>query len=462
MSHTWFRGAGSARMFSRTAGIIPHVVAFGGLASLAVAMVSIAAPHRGHIDELYWIGSAYYWELLKHPGIGQPQDWRLLPARENPPVARYAIGLALDLAGQRVENLDLLANFYLRFAHVQRAWGDDEESQGKRLAVAKRASAHLLTSYSRGALPGIDPHLLWPARRLMAVLAIATSWLLFCIGSRAFGTVAGVVAGGIFLAHPLSRAGYAFAMSDMVALFLTTAAIHAALLCVNAPWSWRRSLSFAMVSGVLLGLACGAKMNAIVGLATIVGLVIATALRASLAEGTRSRTLRAAASLAAGLPVALIVFVAVNPALHDSLGRGFFDLFEEHRLTAVIQAAFTGVPPLSGVAAKVAAVAGLVGGWPPVFILPAGAALALVPAIRRGCIEAAGIAIWWCGAVVLVTAWIPSPTDRYALPVVPPCALLVGMLAAWLVRYAATCTAQLAGEWRRRRGHRPTAASEAR
>jgi hypothetical protein len=74
-------------------------------------------------DELYWIGSAYYHHLAFGQRDTSNPDWRLLPARENPPVAKYVIGASLAFAGQSVESLDLLGGFYLLFAQVPGAWG---------------------------------------------------------------------------------------------------------------------------------------------------------------------------------------------------------------------------------------------------------------------------------------------------------------------------------------------------
>ena len=45
-----------------------------------------------HIDEVYWIGSTYYYHLLVEEMHWSHSDWQLLPAQENPPVGKYFMG----------------------------------------------------------------------------------------------------------------------------------------------------------------------------------------------------------------------------------------------------------------------------------------------------------------------------------------------------------------------------------
>ena len=49
-------------------------------------------------DEVYWIGSAYYYELALVRHDFDDPAWGWLPERENPPVCKYEIGLGLHLA----------------------------------------------------------------------------------------------------------------------------------------------------------------------------------------------------------------------------------------------------------------------------------------------------------------------------------------------------------------------------
>lgn len=412
-----------------------HLLAFAAIAATAVAVAAHGArgPLRWHVDELYWIGGAYYGELATSASGRAHPDWQLLPARENPPVARYAIALALRLAGQPVRDPDLLANFYIRFAGVPGAWGRDPVSHAKREAVARRASPELLAAYRAGSMPPPPREQLWPARLAMLALAIGTAWLLYALGHAAWGPAAGLVSALGFLLHPIARAAYLFAMSDMVAIFFATAALAVAALAVAARPS--RAGALALGSGALLGLACAAKMNALAA-----ALVLGVAGAADAAARARRDSRGAAAVLvllALALAAAALVFVGVNPALHDDVVAGVRDLFVEPRLTVEIQRGF-GVPFLEGMPSRAVAVARLVGLWPPLLALAGLGSLAL--ARRPDAPVARLVALWWWLAAAAVVTWIPFAIDRYAMPLLPPTVLVASGLVqgAWqALRHAA-------------------------
>ncbi|MHC5540680.1 hypothetical protein ACYOEI_20875, partial [Singulisphaera rosea] len=100
------------------------LVIVGGLSMLSFG------DERPHVDEVYWIGSAYYFDLAVLRGELDHPDWRLLPARENPPIGKYLIGAVLYAGGIRVETLDALGSYYLTFWD----WGKGED-RAKRQAV---------------------------------------------------------------------------------------------------------------------------------------------------------------------------------------------------------------------------------------------------------------------------------------------------------------------------------------
>jgi hypothetical protein len=52
-----------------------------------VVVISLSGRTTGNaeVDEVYWIGSAYYFDLAFVWGEWGHPDWQLLPARENPP-----------------------------------------------------------------------------------------------------------------------------------------------------------------------------------------------------------------------------------------------------------------------------------------------------------------------------------------------------------------------------------------
>ena len=97
------------------------------LPAFTVLAASLLFPaNRIHEDEIYWIGSSYYYPLAVVEGDASNPDWQLLPARENPVLGKYVIGLALQIAGHPVTTPDLLGSFYLIFANIPNAWGSGE------------------------------------------------------------------------------------------------------------------------------------------------------------------------------------------------------------------------------------------------------------------------------------------------------------------------------------------------
>ena len=71
--------------------------------AITVLLASFLFPaNRIHEDEIYWIGSSYYYQLAVVEGDASNPDWQLLPARENPVLGKSVIGLALQIAGHPV------------------------------------------------------------------------------------------------------------------------------------------------------------------------------------------------------------------------------------------------------------------------------------------------------------------------------------------------------------------------
>src|SRR5882757_5247323 len=83
-------------------------------------------------DEIYWIGQTYYFHLAVEERDWSNPDWQLLPARENPVLGKYVIGLGLRLNGLSVTNVDWLGVFFIVAKDRPNAWGnakDHEERQ---------------------------------------------------------------------------------------------------------------------------------------------------------------------------------------------------------------------------------------------------------------------------------------------------------------------------------------------
>jgi len=378
-------------------------------------------------DELYWIGSTYYYHLALQRGDWQHADWKLLPARENPPVAKYTLGLGLDLQGRQITMPDLLGAFYLMFAHVPGSWGEGED-RAKRVAVVERLAPALRAQIEAGAAVRLPVEVITAARRTVLACMGLTSLLVFLLGAWLVGPGAGLLASTLVCVHPAMMISYNRAHADIIALLFSAAAALATFAFVRrlrqTPRPSNTTLfGSAAVSGVLLAFACGAKMNALV----LVGLAGAATL-AALVLRVRHDLPGAARGAAAGavIPgVALAVFIAINPAIIADLPGGLAATVTEHRATEAIQSRMS-KRTLTTPAAKFSAVSRLTVNYP---VLMAGLALAAVIALVRGTDGLRFLALWFLLSLAAVTFWLPLPQTRYVLPVLLPGALLVGALA---------------------------------
>lgn len=384
-------------------------------------------------DELYWIGSAYYYHLALQRGDWQNGDWKLLPARENPPVAKFVLGVGLALQGQRVVTPDQLAAFYLMFAHVPGAWGEGED-RAKRVAVVERMTPALRARVEAGAQVGIPFEMIAAARRTVLFCMGLTSLLVFIIGARLVHPGAGLVASVLVCVHPAMLVSYNRAHADIVALLFSAVAALACFGFVRrlgqTPLPSSRSLlGAAATCGLWLGLACGAKMNALV----LLGLAGAAALAVL---GLRARhdrlgAVRGAVAAAAIPGIALAVFVTINPAILADVPGGLAATVTEHRATEGIQARMSN-RGLTTTTAKFSALARLTVDHPVQMTL---LALAAAVALARATAGVRFIALWFLLSLVAVTIWLPLPQTRYVLPVVLPTALFVGALTVLTVSW---------------------------
>ncbi len=126
---------------------------------------------RPHVDEVYWIGSAYYYDLAIARGELDHPDWRLLPAQENPPIGKYLIGAALVAGGIHVKTLDALGAFYITCWE----WGEGDD-RAKRQAVADRMTPGVERSVRMGVFRPVRPDELRIGRTLVIVLGFLSRW----------------------------------------------------------------------------------------------------------------------------------------------------------------------------------------------------------------------------------------------------------------------------------------------
>jgi hypothetical protein len=395
----------------------------------AHARLQLTRPRAAHPDEPYWLGSAYYFDLLVRGETAHP-DWRLLPARENPPVGKYLFGLALRAAGRRVGTIDVLGTWTIAVLKLAQGRGG-ESAYEKRLDVIARMSPAAFALARANRHPALTPTDVGAGRILAFSLGFLTALGIAAIGRRCGAPWAGRLAALLFVLHPAAVECYRHALVDLIALAFSTLAVLVLLDWADGPddrpAGRYRFVAPGVLEGLALGLACGSKMNALV-VVFLAGAVWLAQL-AAIARGDRHR-LAAWFALGLAFPVAAGVFVAANPALYADPIAGLRALFDEPAETIRFQAAFA-ADHAATVPAKLRTLASLLaGGWAGLLALVLVAAWRTVAAIRWP-----GpwliVALWWWIALGAVGLWIPFAWRRYALPLLPPAALLVadGMAA---------------------------------
>ena|GEM_PF-1147245 len=412
--------------------------------AVIVLCVSLFRKDRGiDIDEVYWVGSTYYYHLLAHERDVNHPDWQLLPARENPPIGRYLMGLYLNLFGRCIGTPDLMASFYLNFDPEKGHWGSGP-AYDKRHAVAMRATAETAAAMKEnGRLPA-DRSAIRIVRTMVVLCAMCCAVIIGLIGCRCGSRPAGLLAGSICAVHPVMVHAYGLALIDMIALLFACLTVLLYMSAfderrgVRRRFDWR-SVLLALGIGGSLACACGAKMNSLVVAA--VGVCLGVWAVAGQAHRRRVAHREAAIVLAGGGILSFVFFVVPNPTLYPAFFNGLVALFREHALTAGIQETFVRgalhtIPTRLAFLGQtlvaspliMAAVAGMAGfqAWCCLNDMPEGRA-------RQGL---AIVVCWWWVAFVLLLAWVPFAWGRYALPLLPATCLIVGKTCDDLVRYA--------------------------
>jgi len=404
---------------------------FGWLACTLASLSVFAQQKSAAIDpdEIYWIGSAYYYHLAFQRRDWAHSDWKLLPARENPPIAKYAFGFGLALAGQRIVSPDMLGCFRVMFKDTPGAWGVGED-YAKRATAAGRMNAQLCQQALGG--PGVTRPgaLLRLSRHVSLASMVLASLLVLFFGASIANHATGLLASQLLLAHPLSVFAYNHAMADAVALLLS---VSAAL----AGWHWFQRLAatdpvtrgsaalFVVLNGVLLGLACGAKLNSFI-VVFLFGVTVSGAAIMAWRKGDRKRAALALGSGGAALSVAFGVFVLLNPAILADFSGGLAAVVQEpHRGLEITMQVMPEIR-LATLAARFSAMTH-VATSPLTFAL--GAVVFLIAAVRSRRAGVWFVTCWWVIAVVSVTVWIPIAWGRYVLPIVAPSVILLAYAA---------------------------------
>lgn len=391
-------------------------------------------------DEIYWVGSAYYYDLAFVQKDWHNPAWGFLPARENPPVAKYVLGLGLAAAGHRVTTIDSLSYFYLFWL----GWEKSPEQQGiglskdmeKRVDVVNAATPGFRQRVAEQTRAPLNRSVIRAGRNTVIVCSVVASLLLFLLSASGGDWFAALISSQLFLLHPIVVAASSHAMSDAVAAMFSIAA------ALSAYWWWRRvsapsandfssGVGSSIIAGVVLGLACGAKMNSLV-IAAVVGLLTAIVTIRQWLGGDRLAAIRVCLQGAILFLVALLVFVFVNPAiLRDPVG-GLAATVVEHSHTEKLQTDLN-FTHLEGLGEKFGAVVSMgFFGWALFSCMAMIVFWAIVCRWKEAGVRFA--VCWWVIAAICVTIWVPFRWPRYVMPLVPPSAWLVGCFLSAALR----------------------------
>jgi hypothetical protein len=392
-------------------------------------------------DEIYWIGSSYYYELAFVKGDWAHPAWGLLPARENPPVSKYVFGLGLAAAGHHITSIDNLSYFYLSWLQWEkkpeaRATGPDGLKRQQVIDAASPGFRQRILEETRAPL---TRPVVRAARNTSLACAAVASLMLFLLGLLVGERLSGLIASQLLLIHPVVISAASHAMSDTVALMFSIAAALAVfgwyqlLSGPNRP-SLGRGLTVSVVTGVLLAFACGAKMNSLV-VVLLAGVLAAMVVLKKISKRDSGGAINVTLLFVLVGFTGLAVFIAINPAILQDLPGGLAATVTEHSRTEHLHTDH-GRTHMVSLSAKLNAVVSLgFLGW-----IPFGAMTVVVvwSAVKRWHEPSIRFAVcWWCVALICVTLWIPFVWSRYVIPILPPSVWLLGAVASAGVRWTA-------------------------
>jgi 4-amino-4-deoxy-L-arabinose transferase-like glycosyltransferase len=262
-------------------------------------------------------------------------------------------------------------------------------------------------------------------RRLVALFGIVCAIAVAALGQVCRGPVTGFVAGIGFALNGLVVESYTHALFDMIALAFSSLAVLALIVLLKPLWGasvgQRTSIRNGLIVGILLALAVGTKMNALIAVLVTLELMLILGMRWM--RSRDRRTLTSVLLLGLSLIVGLFLFIAVNPAMYGDLFNGLRDLFVIQARTVQVQSAF--LPDhLVTLGNKVRAVGTLLCGHSAGLLVLVVATLWPTWEGLRRFSPRTVVVLWWWTALAAVIAWIPFPWPRYVLPVLAPAAIL--------------------------------------
>jgi len=272
-----------------------------------------------HGDESYWLRSTKCFKLFFMDKDLHSKQWENYKIE---PVGKYAIGLALYIAGygDRIDELSKMKRWH---------WGKDYK-----------------WNLNHGRVP--PQEILYIARLTMALFGSFTCLLIYWIGKMLWGIKAGIISSLLLAYNPLMLVCSRHAMTDAPLIFFLTMNILLLIYFYRALLNQKflKTVIFGILIGVNSALAAGTKLNG--GLAGLVfmGFYIVVilikgiqyvfskdSLRKSLSKFTADREIKVTlTSLIVSGVIAIIVFVGMNPSLYPKPLEGSMNMIEYRML----------------------------------------------------------------------------------------------------------------------------------
>ncbi len=254
-------------------------------------------------DESQWIYTSRYLTLFSKGQFDSP-EWDTYWTQTQPPLARYVMGASLKLGGYNLLELN-------------GPWDFTKEP---------------IENEALGNKP--TPEMLVWARLPMGLLSALSVLLLFGIGSSIGGTAAGLGAASWMTLNLRIRDLTTRAEADGLLIFFMLAGLLLTILLTRKLFSdsqsrLRTTTGIAIALGLVFGLGMTAKLTAAVGLLALPAAILAVLIYRWLR--TRSDLPGSMVAIVSTTLIssvlALVLFVALNPALYPAPFTGAFDMF---------------------------------------------------------------------------------------------------------------------------------------
>jgi hypothetical protein len=261
--------------------------------------------HLYEPDEAAWVFSSYYYHLYFEDRDWLHADWREYDALDHPPLAKYAVGLAMDVAGEPCSTLE-----HKRFWH--------------RIPIDGFAGKYrqMMARIPAGALPA--------ARHAAVVCALLGLGMLYLFTRSRFGPWVAVAAIGLSIWNPVVQEVSTQALSDPVLL-----AISIGFLWVLARWVEGAGSRWFVGAAALVALAVLTKLSGgALGFMLLAGVGLRWKRGRSLPTWKRGRSLPTWEAWAAAAGVGLSLLLLLNPTFHQ-MGPAALLKMVDHRLAQV-------------------------------------------------------------------------------------------------------------------------------